>query len=345
VRRYDYSFIKETVVPADIMSLTNRMAAMKEREQERKKKDPKAFAALESIAKIESVKGSNAIEGIVTTDKRIEEIVSKNSAPLNHSEMEIAGYRDVLNLIHANHDSIVLNEDTILSMHRMMMSYMPRGGGAYKKDDNMILNVDGEGRRSVGFMPVSAGETPGSMEQLILAYIDARDSGLDPLILIPCFVLDFLCIHPFQDGNGRMSRLLSLLLMYKSGIDVGKYISFEGQINGFKGSYYESLKRSSKGWHENANDYIPFIEHFILMLFTCYKELDMRFTVVGEKRMNKGNRIEGTFSFYPISKMEIRKRLPDVSSRTIEVKLSELLKEGKIEKIGTYKDARYVKKK
>ena len=344
MRRYDYSFIKERGIPVDLMSLTNRIEAMKVREQERKKKNPKAFAALESIAKVESVKGSNAIESIVTTDKRIEEIVSKNSAPLNHNEMEIAGYRDVLNLIHTNHDSIVLNEDTILSMHRMMMSYTPNGGGAYKKDDNVIVNVDREGRRSVRFRPVPAGETSESMEQLILAYIDARDSGLDPLILIPCFVLDFLCIHPFQDGNGRMSRLLSLLLMYKSGIDVGKYISFEGQINEFKGSYYESLERSSKGWHENANDYIPFIEHFTLVLFTCYRELDMRFTVIGEKRVNKGNRIEGTFSFDPISKMEIRRLLPDVSSRTIEAKLSELLKEGKIEKIGTYKDARYIKK-
>ncbi|MDR0508642.1 MAG: Fic family protein [Candidatus Methanoplasma sp.] len=169
------------------------------------------------------------------------------------------------------------------------------------------------------------------------------DAGIDPLILIPCFILDFLCIHPFSDGNGRMSRLLTLLLMYKNGIDTGKYISFEGQINESKERYYESLRRSSDGWHTNSNDYIPFIENFILTLFACCKELDRRFDVVGDKKANKGNRIEAIIknSIGPISKKEIEELLPDISRTTIEAKLAKFQKQGKIEKIGSYKDARY----
>ena len=228
MRRYDYSFIKDLRIRTDIVSLTNRIEVLRIKEKERKERNMDVFIALESVARIQSVKGSNEIEGIVTTDKRIEEIVNGNSAPLNHNEMEIAGYRDVLDLVHSGHGSIGLSEDVILNMHSVMMSYTPQGGGSYKTEDNLIVSIDGYGTRNVIFRPVSAEETEASMEQLILAYIDARDdSRIDPVILIPCFILDLLCIHPFSDGNGRMSRILSLLLMYKSGIDVGRYVSFE----------------------------------------------------------------------------------------------------------------------
>jgi Fic family protein len=261
--------------------------------------------------------------------------------------MEIAGYRDALDLIHNEYELLELNEKMILDLHRIMMSYTPQDGGMYKTDDNVIMSVDRHGRRSVRFRPVSSEETQESMDQLILAFIDAKDdSGIDPVMLIPCFILDFLSIHPFSDGNGRMSRLLSLLLMYKSNIDVGKYVSFEGQINQFKIDYYEALRRSSEGWHNNSNDYLPFIENFIFTLCTCYKELDRRFAVVGDKKVNKGNRIEAAVmnSIMPISKKEIGELLPDISPTTIEAKLSELLKNGKIKKIGSYKDARYIRK-
>jgi len=344
MRRYDYSFIKKLGIRTGIVSLTNKMESLRIKQKERSEKNPEAFIALESIARLQSVKGSNEIEGIITTDKRIREIVNKNSAPMNHDEMEIAGYRDVLDVIHGNYGSIGLSEDTVLRMHELMLSYTPQSGGRYKNEDNLIASIDGNGSMNVIFRPVPASETEASMEQLMLAYIDARDdSGIDPIILIPCFILDLLCIHPFSDGNGRISRLISLLLMYKNGIDVGRYISFEGQINKLKGSYYESLRRSSEGWHSNDNDYIPFIENFIFTLYTCYKELDKRFTVIEDKKVNKGNRVEAAVinSTAPISKKDIRELLPDVGSRTIEVKLSELLKDGKIKKKGTYKDAHY----
>ena len=348
MRQYDYSFIKSLRISTGTASLTNKIEALRIKEREMKNKHPKAFTALESIAKVQSVIGSNAIEGIVTTDERIKEIVNKNSAPLNHDEMEIAGYRDVLNLIHNEYASLDVGEELIMDMHRIMMSYAPIGGGSYKTSDNIIMSINENGMRSVRFKPVRHEDTQEAMDQMILAYLDARDdAGIDPLILIPCFILDFLCIHPFSDGNGRMSRLLTLLLMYKNGIDAGKYISFEGQINDSKDRYYESLRKSSEDWHSNSNDYVPFIENFIFTLFACYRELDRRFDVVGNKKVNKGNRIEATVKnrIGLISKKELIELLPDISTTTLEEKLAELQKKGKIEKIGSYKDARYIWKR
>ncbi|MDR0509015.1 MAG: Fic family protein, partial [Candidatus Methanoplasma sp.] len=214
------------------MSRVARIASYSIREEARKKEFPEVFVGLESISRLQSVKGSNAIEGILTTDKRIEEIVSKKSAPLNHDEEDIAGYRDALDIIHDNHDSMRIDGTTIRDLHRIMLSHSSEDGGAYKKEDNVIIRTDTSGRRYIHYEPVPAAETEDSMEQMLLAYADARsDSRIDNLLLTPCFILDFLCIHPFLDGNGRMSRLLSLLLMYKGGIDVGKYISFEEMIN------------------------------------------------------------------------------------------------------------------
>ena len=345
MRRYDYSFIKDLKISTGIVGLTNKIEASRAKQKEGENRHPDAFAALEFIAKVQSVKGSNAIEGIVTTDKRIEEIVNKNSAPLNHDEMEIAGYRDVLNLIHREYGSLEVSEELILNMHRTMMSYTPQSGGTYKAQDNIIMSINEQGVRNVRFIPTPHGETPEAMEQLVLAYLDAKDdAGMDPLILTPCFILDFLCIHPFPDGNGRISRLLTLLLMYRNGINAGKYISFEGRINESKDRYYESLRRSSDGWHTNSNDYVPFIENFIFTLFTCYKDLDRRFEVVGDKKANKSNRIEAAVknSIGPISKKEIEDLLPDVSRTTIEAKLAELQRHGKVRKVGSYKDAKYV---
>ena len=219
-------------------------------------------------------------------------------------------------------------------------------GGKYKSDDNVILEVDDEGNRKVRFRPTSAKETPKAMEQLILAYMDARsDSNINQLLLIPCVILDFLCIHPFRDGNGRMSRLLSLLLLYKNGFDAGKYVSFEEQINNYKSYYYESLEKSSEGWENNENTYIPFIENFLSMLYMCYKELDKRFSVVNSGKITKKARIEATIlnSLTPLSKSEICNILPDVSPTTVEAVLGEVVKDGRVKLIGKSKASRYLR--
>ena len=335
------------MLPAGLVNIVSAISELRERETKRKDSFGEIFDKLESIAKVQSVKGSNEIEGIVTSEQRINEIVNQNSAPLNHNEAEIAGYRDALDLIHTGQDTLDIRERDILRLHEIMLSYSPVTGGRYKENDNVIMEVDASGARRVRFSPTPAEETPEEMEQLVLAYMDARGNyGINQLLLIPCFILDFLCIHPFPDGNGRMSRLLTLLLMYKSEIDVGKYISYEEQINESKDRYYEALRISSDGWHTNNNDYVPFTEFFILMLFICYRELDRRFDVVGDKKASKGNRIEAAVlkSIAPMSKKDISEMLPDISITTIEAKLSELQKQGKIIKIGGKKDARYVRK-
>jgi len=346
MRKFDYSFLKNLLLPTNLLGITNSIAELKALEQVRKHDFQKIFTKLESIAKVQSVKGSNAIENIVTTDKRIEEIVNHSAAPLNHNEQEIAGYRDALNAIHNGFETITLDEQNILNIHSVLLSFTETGGGNYKTSDNVILEIDSDGNRKIRFIPTKAIETQAAMQQLVYAFIDANnDSGINKLLLIPCFVLDFLCIHPFSDGNGRMSRLLSLLLLYKSGFDAGKYISFEEQINKNKSSYYEALRKSSENWESNNNDYLPFIENFIFTLLVCYKELDKRFAVINSKNVSKRERIEQTIlnSLLPLSKKEINYILPDISVTTIEIVVSKMIEQGKIKKIGTFKNAKYIK--
>lgn len=347
MRIFDYSFLNNGLVPASLVNLTSNISALKTMARIRKEECAQVFTELEVVAKVQSIKSSNAIEGIVTSDERIAAIVNQNSAPLNHNEAEIAGYRDALNEIHLGFEYMDFRERDILRLHEMMMS--PAGyeyGGQYKTDDNVILEVDSDGNRRVRFRPTPAEETPKAMEQLELAYMEARsDAGINQLLLIPCVILDFLCIHPFRDGNGRMSRLLSLLLLYKNGFDAGKYVSFEEQINNYRAYYYEALRQSSKGWETNENSYFPFIENFLTTLYMCYKELDKRFAVVHGKKISKKARIEATVlnSLTPLSKAEICKILPDVSPTTIEAVLGAMVKSGAIKRIGSSRATRYIR--
>ena len=344
---FDYSFLEKGMLPAGLVNVVEAIARLRERERQRKEEHPDGFVRLESIARVQSVKGSNAIEGIITSERRINEIVNQNSAPLNHNEAEIAGYRDALTLIHERFDVLDIRERDILRLHEIMLSYTPASGGVYKQRDNMIIEVEAAGTRRVRFTPTPAHETAATMEQLVLAYMDARSSyGVNQLLLIPCFVLDFLCIHPFDDGNGRMSRLLSLLLLYRNGFDAGRYISFEEQINRNKGEYYGALRLSSIGWHEGTNSYIPFIENFITTLLYCYKELDKRFAVVNATKASKKSRVEETVlhSLLPISKQEVCFALPDVSPTTVEAVLGAMVKDGVVEKVGTGRNTKYVKR-
>ena len=347
MRRFDYSFLDNGLLPAKLINLTSSIASLKTMAGVRKEEYSRVFTELEAVAKIQSIKSSNAIEGIVTSDERIAEIVNRSSAPRNHNEAEIAGYRDALNVIHTGYEHMDFRQQDILQMHEMLMSVAGyEYGGKYKTDDNVILEEDADGNRRVRFRPTSAGETPKAMEQLELAYLAARDdANINRLLLIPCVILDFLCIHPFRDGNGRMSRLLSLLLLYKNGYDAGKYVSFEEQINNYKAFYYEALRQSSVGWSENQNDYFPFIENFLSMLYMCYKELDMRFAVVHGNKITKKARIEATVlnSLTPLSKAEICRILPDVSPTTVEAVLGAMVKSGSIKRIGAARATRYIR--
>ena len=346
MRKFDYSFLNNGLLPANLVNLTSGIAELKAMAGVRKDDYTQIFTELEAVAKIQSIKSSNAIEGIVTSDERIVEIVNQNSAPLNHNEAEIAGYRDALNNIHLEYKNIDFRQNDILRLHKMMMNYAGyEYGGKYKTDDNVILEIDANGNRRVRFRPIPASETSKAMEQLELAYMAARsDANINQLLLVPCVILDFLCIHPFRDGNGRMSRLLSLLLLYKNGYDAGKYVSFEEQINKFKSYYYDSLQQSSIGWDTNENNYFPFIENFLSTLYMCYKELDKRFAIVHGKKITKKARVEATVlnSLTPLSKAEICKILPDVSPTTVEAVLGEMVKTGSIRRIGSGRTTRYI---
>lgn len=347
MRKFDYSFLDNGLLPANLVNLTSVIYSLKTGAEIRKEEYEKLFVDLEKIAKVQSIKSSNAIEGIVTSDERINEIVNQSSKPLNHNEAEIAGYRDALNEIHMHYDQIEFNESTILRLHEIMMSYSGyEYGGKYKTDNNLIIEQDEEGNRKIRFKPISAEETSKAMKQLVLAYMEAKNnSNINQLLLIPCVILDFLCIHPFRDGNGRMSRLLSLLLLYKNGFDAGKYVSFEEQINNSKGYYYEALKQSSELWEKNQNSYIPYMQNFLSTLYLCYKELDKRFNVVNSNKITKKSRIEQTLlnSLTPISKSEICKILPDVSPTTVENVVGAMVRNGQVQIIGKGRNSKYMK--
>lgn len=346
MRRFDYSFLKSEV-PGDIVNITSIIADLKAKEEIRKISNEKTFESLRKKAIVESVKGSNAIEGIVTTDDRIRDIID-GAKPITHDELEISGYRDVLKLIHQEHTNLDLNEANILMFHKMMIAEIsPDEAGHYKKRDNLIMEYGTDGSRRVRFRPIAATDTKEAMEQLLLAYYEARqDAGIPKLLLIPCVIVDFLSIHPFLDGNGRISRLLTILLLYMNGYDIGRYISFEGQVNEYKEAYYTALEQSSYQWHENRNDYMPFVVNFLQILYRCFRNLDDQFMELSLKKAKKSERVEAIVmsALVPISKTAIAEKVPDVSVKTVEVVLNKLLKAKKIVKIGTYKDARYMKK-
>lgn len=346
-KRFDYGFLLHGAIPAKIVQLAQGVQALKSLSGIRSQQFAKLHEELEQIARIQSVKSSNAIEGIVTADERIRAIVTKSSAPLNHDEEEIAGYRDALALIHTRYAELPFCEATIRLLHETMLRFAGNAeAGHYKKENNLIPESDADGTRRVRFRPSSAADTPQDMEQMLLAYQEAAAQlGENRLLLIPCVILDFLSIHPFADGNGRLSRLLSLLLLYRQGFDVGRYISMEATINTYKGAYYQALHASSQAWAENKHDYFPFIENFLSVLYLCYKELDKRFGITQGRKVSKTQRIEAAVlnSLLPVSKAEICTMHPDISPTTVEAVLGAMVRSGRITRIGAGRASRYVR--
>lgn len=347
MRTFDYSFLKNKSIPANTVNLLTTVEKLTIDRRMVVDEYPKLFEELTKIAIVQSIISSNAIEGIVTTDERIKGLLNGSVSPINHNENEILGYRDVIDLIHNNYQDYDFSEDQIRAFHQLLLSYeRPMYAGKYKTSDNVILEISKNGTRSVRFRPTPAKETQVAMEQMILAYMDARDdSSINQLLLIPCVILDFLSIHPFSDGNGRLSRLLSLLLLYKNGFTIGKFISFENQINLNKKEYYQSLKLSSDNWNNSNNDYYPFINHFLVTLVRCFNELDKRISILSSKVTNKKERIKMTIekSLIPLSRKELMELWPDIAIDTIKKVLIDLQNDGTIQKIGNFKNAKYRK--
>ena len=299
---------------------------------------------LVEIAKVQSTEASNKIEGISTTDDRLKNLVQEKTTPRNRDESEIAGYREVLNIIHENYDYIPINANYILQLHRDLYKFLENvDGGIFKTTDNVIRETDKDGKEKVRFKPVPAWETPNSMEALCKEFSEAKKE-VDPLLLNIMFILDFLCIHPFNDGNGRMSRLLTLLLLYQSGFIVGKYVSIENIIEESKKTYYEALQDSSIKWHENENDYKPFVNYMLGVIINAYKEFESRVKLVTNPNLSKADRIREIIKNHigTITKSELMEMNPDISDTTIQRTLADLLKRGEIEKIGGGRYTKYV---
>ena len=298
---------------------------------------------LVEIAKIQSTESSNRIEGIFTADDRLKNLVQEKTTPRNRDESEIAGYRDVLNTIHENYDYIPINANYFLQLHRDLYKFVGNvDGGVFKTGDNIIQEEDDKGNKKIRFRPVPAWETAESIDALCEAFRDAKGE-VDPLILNAMFILDFLCIHPFNDGNGRMSRLLTLLLLYQSDYIVGKYISIEKIIEESKETYYEVLQDSSLNWHENENDYKPFVNYMLGVIVNAYKEFESRVELVTNPNLSKSDRIRKIIKNHigTITKSELLEMNPDISDTTVQRTLAELLKKNEIMKIGGGRYTKY----
>ena len=278
MRTFDYSRLYDKAWDTDILNLVAKIHECKGRQDLFIRQKPVELSRLVEIAKIQSTEASNKIEGIVTTSTRMKQLFNEKTTPRNRDEDEIMGYRDVLNTIHESYEYIPIRPTYILQLHRDL--FMRSGlsyGGHFKSVQNYINETKPDGTVITRFTPISPYDTPDAVEKLCNAYEQGiANEKIDALILIPTFLCDFLCIHPFNDGNGRMSRLLTLLLLYKNGYNVGKYISIEKQIEKTKDCYYDALERSDAGWYEEENNPTPFIRYMLQVILACYIEFEER---------------------------------------------------------------------
>lgn len=346
MKRLNYTEIAQGMLKPDIVSMLTKLHEYKIKEEMLVSAKQDVLGSLVNIAKIQSIEASNKIEGIFTSGDRLEKLVQEKTMPRNRNEKEIAGYRDVLQTIHENYSYIPVKDNIILQLHRDLYKFGGGDiGGKYKIGDNIIAETDSSGSQKVRFQPVPAWETPSAMFEICKEYNEViAMQQIDPLLVIPVFILDFLCVHPFADGNGRMSRLLTLLLLYRNGYNVGKYISIEKAIENTKETYYEVLQESSYGWHDGANDYEPFVSYTLGILLSVYRELEQRIYFVGKKEKLKSSRVAEVIehSLGTITKTEIMERCPDISQVTVQRALNDLLKSGKIIKIGGGRYTEYV---
>ena len=346
MREFNYLKLMELSLPVNIYHTIAKIHEYKGKQELYVKNYPDVLDKMIDVAKIQSTKSSNAIEGIYTNDARLNELMNKKAEPRNRNEEEIAGYRHVLDIIHENYAYIEFNKNDILTLHNQLYSYSyVNYKGKFKTLDNTIMEVDALGNRKVRFQPVSSFETENYFNKMVEAYNKAVKENIPALILIPVLIHDFLCIHPFDDGNGRMSRLLTLLLLYKFGYFVGRYISIEMLIEDSKESYYEELKRSSEKWHTGENDEIPFIRYMLGVLLKAYEECDDRFNFIGNEKLTSPERVLYVIqrSLEPLSKKDIMILCPDISQRTIERALKELYDNSKIKQVGSGRSTKYIK--
>ena len=348
MRDFHYSAIRNQKWDSEILGLIAAIYKEAGKQELYLKQRPEELEKLVEIAKIQSTEASNAIEGIVTTSTRIRQLVEEKTTPKNRDEQEIAGYRDVLSIIHESFDAIPLTRNYILQLHKILYSHMYNPmAGQTKNVQNYISVTYPDGHTKILFTPLAPFETPEALDRICEEYNKViGNMELEPLIAIPVFIHDFLCIHPFNDGNGRMSRLLTTLLLYRSGFYVGKYISLEAKIAKSKDLYYDTLLRAQHGWQEGTEDAVPFIKYLLGTILAAYKDFEDRFAIVEEKlpatqmvRKASQNKI-GRFT-----KQDIRELCPSLSLSSVEGALRKMVADGELKREGAGKSTRYIRLK
>ncbi len=348
MRTFNYSEIKNQKWDSDMLGLIAAIYKEAGKQELYLKQSPQELEKLVEIAKVQSTEASNAIEGIITTSTRIKQLVEEKTTPRNRDEQEIAGYRDVLTIIHESFDAIPISRNYILQLHKILYSHMNNPmGGRTKNVQNYISATYPDGHTETLFTPLSPFETPGALEAICEEYNRViGNMEVEPLIAIAVFIHDFLCIHPFNDGNGRMSRLLTTLLLYRNGFYVGKYISLEAKIAKHKDLYYSALSASQHGWHQGTEDAVPFIKYLLGTILAAYKDFEERFVLIETKlsalemvRRASMNKI-GRFH-----KQDIRELCPTLSDSSIEKAFRDLISLGEIKKEGKGKGTRYYRAK
>lgn len=347
MRNFDYITNPAKLLTPEIVQMVGSIHEHKGKQELFLEANIDELKTLLEVALIQSTGASNRIEGIFTSDKRLKELVSQKAEPRNRSEQEIAGYREVLATIHESYEYITPRPTIILQLHRDLYSYSQGNiDGTYKNSDNVIAETDAEEHQKARFIPVPAFQTAEAIDELCAHFLEAWEANLiDKLILIPMFILDFLCIHPFNNGNGRMSRLLTLLLFYKAGYIVGKYVSMEMLIEKTKETYYEALQASSFGWHEGENSYKPFVKYYLGIMLKAYNEFENRVEHLKYHNLSKPDRIKAVIDnkVGKITKKEIMELYPDISKVTVERTLTDLVKSGYIAKVGAGPSTGYVR--
>ena len=346
MRTYNYEQLKQLMMPMETVNLIAKINEYKGKQELYKQQAPQILNTLKDVAIIQSTKASNAIEGIIITDSRLKSIMKNDTNLQDRSEGEIAGYRDVLQLIHSSFDAIPVRESVILQLHKEMYRYIGIEGGRWKNVDNVISETFSDGTKRIRFEPVAAFETPVVMEKLCEELRERMSkSDVEPLILISVFILDFLSVHPFNDGNDRMARLLTLLLLYQFGFEVGRYISLEKIIEDSKEGYYEALRKSSVDWHYNTNNIFPWLNYLLGTFIVAYKDLESRVGVIESQKGGKSQRvqqfIEKKLGYF--TKADIRNACPDVSEATINRVLNEMKAQKLIVPEGLGRNAKWKK--
>ena len=342
------SYLQSLSFSSDQLTILRTIGEYQGKQELYFKQSPEILKGLQQVAVIESSESSNRLEGITAPHVRIAELILQKTSPKDRSEQEIAGYRDALNLIHQSSKHMPFSLNVILQLHAWLYRYLPSPGGQWKTTDNEITEIHHDGKKRVRFIPSNAFETPSAMDRLVKNYqISITDWSIEPLIVIPATILDFLCIHPFRDGNGRTSRLLTLLLLYHFDYQVGRYISLERIFEESKESYYETLEKSSQSWHQSKHDIMPWMTYFWGVLLRAYKEFEARVGTLTTGKGNKTQHIRTTIESMigPFSISDIERVCPSVSRDTIRLVLRQLRDEKIITPEGKGRGAKWIVKK